>query len=111
MERRIIKTTVGQSLEIDTDYYCGAKAFSIDVLQAFLTKAKEECATHITISGSCYAGGIDGIDIQPVNLKTESDADYEKRAAEEESKRIAEANVRKTKEKALYEELKAKYGD
>lgn len=111
MERKIFETTVGQSLEIDTDYYCGAKAFSIDELQSFLTDAKEKVATHFTVSGCCCDGSIDNIDIQPVNVRTETDEEYTKRAAEEESKKLAEANVRRAKEKALYEELKLKYGD
>jgi len=111
MELKIIETAVGQSLEIDTDYYCDAKAFSIDELQSFLTDAKEKGATHFTVSGSCYDGSIDDIDIHPVNVRTETDEEYTKRAAEEESKRLAEANVKKAREKALYEELKDKYGD
>ena len=111
MERKIIKTTVGKSLEIDTNYYCGAKAFCIIEMREFLREASDSGATHVTISGSCYDGSLDYVDIQPVNIKTESDEDFAKRAAEEESKRLAEANVRKAKEKALYEELKLKYGD
>lgn len=111
MERKTIETNVGQSLEIDTDYYCGAKAFSIIELREFLRKATDDGATHVTISGRCYDGSLDDIEIQSVNVKTESDEDYAKRAAEEESKRLAEANVRKAREKALYEKLKLKYGN
>lgn len=111
MERKIFSTTVGKSLFIDTDYCFGAKEFSIDELQSFLNDAKDKGATHFTVSGSVYDGIIEDIDMQPLNLRTESDEEYEKRAAEEESKRLAEDIVRKAKEKALYEELKLKYGD
>ena len=71
MEQKIIKTDIGQSLEIETDYYYSAKAFSIIELRKFLRKATDNGATHITISGSCYDGRLDNIDIQPVNIKTE----------------------------------------
>jgi hypothetical protein len=109
MERKTFETTVGQSLKIYTDYY--AKAFSIDELQNFLTEAKEKGATHFTISGNCYESGLDDIDIQPVNIRTETDEEYSERVAEKERKRLAEVNLKKAEEKALYEKLKLKYGD
>jgi len=110
MERKIFETNVGQSLEVNTDYYYGAKAFSIDELQTFLNEAKENGATHFTISGCVLDDSLEDIDIQPVTVRTESDEEYTKRVADEESKQLAEANVKKAKEKALYEELKLKYG-
>ena len=110
MERKIIEIEVGQSLEIDTDYYYGAKGFCIIELIEFLRKATDDGATYIKIRGNNYDGAVDAIDIQPLNAKIESDEDFAKRASEEESKRLAFANEIKAREKALYEELKLKYG-
>lgn len=107
MERKIIEKTIGESLEIDKS--CGMKPFCIDELQDFLSKAKNNGATHINITGSCWDGTLDDVDIETVKVFTESDEDYAKRLAEAESRILAEANVKKAREKALYEELKLKY--
>ena len=111
MERKIIEKTIGESLEIDTDRICGAKPFCIDVLQDFLNEAKNNGATHINITGSCWDGTLGDIDIETVKVFTESDEDYTKRFSEAESRRLAKVNVEKAREKALYDELKLKYGN
>lgn len=111
MERKIIEKTIGEILEIDTDRSCGEKPFCIDELQDFLSKAKTNGATHINITGSCWDGTLDDVDIETIKVFTESDEDYTKRLAEAESRRLAKANVEKAKEKALYDKLKLKYGD
>lgn len=111
MERKLIEKTIGKSLEIDTDYTCGANPFCIDALQDFLNEAKKNNATHIRITGSCWDGTLDDVEIETVNITLENEEDFSKRVAEAESKRLAEINVKKAREKALYEELKLKYGD
>lgn len=102
MKRKIIETTVGGSLEIDTDYYCGTKSFPLHKLHEFLSTAKDQGATHITIIGSCYDGHLKNVDIQPSNFKLETDEDYAKRVSDEERKAI---------ENYLHEDLKLKYCD
>jgi hypothetical protein len=109
MERKLIEKSIGKSLEINTDYTYGAKPFGIDKLQDFLNEAKKNNATHIRITGSCWDGTLDDIDIETVNVTLENEEDFAKRVAEAESKRLAEANAKKAREKALYEELKLKY--
>lgn len=111
MELKIIEKTIGESLEIDTDRICGAKPFCIDELQEFLSKAKTNGATHINITGSCWGGNLNDVYIETVKVFTESEEDYTRRLAEAESRILAKANVEKAREKALYDELKLKYGD
>lgn len=108
MERKTIETKVGLYLEIDTDY--DAKPFCIDKLQEFLSTAKENGATNIKIKGEIHYDYISCIDIEPIKMEIESDEVYAERMAEAKSREIAANNVKKAKEKALYEELKAKYG-
>jgi hypothetical protein len=111
MKRKTIETRIGVSLYIDTDYACGGNPFCIDEIIEFLQKSKKTGATHITISGSSYYdGSVDDIEIQPVKIEMESDESYTKRIAEEESRQKAAENALISKEKALYEELKLKYG-
>lgn len=111
MERKLIEKTIGKSLEIDTGYTYGAKPFCIDKLQDFLNEAKKNNATHIRITGSYWDVTLDDVCIETVNITLENDEEYAKRIAEAESKKLAEANSKKAREKALYEELKLKYGD
>ena len=108
MERKLIEKTIGESLRIDTDYTYGAKPFCFDKLQHFLNEAKKNNATHIRITGSCWDGNLDDVEIEAVNVTLENEEDYAKRLAETESKKLAEANVKKAIEKALYEELRLK---
>ncbi len=111
MKRKQIITDINDYKEFDTDYSCGDSPIEIGEMIELLNDAKESGATHIKVTGGGYDGQVDYIDIQPVKVEIESDVDYNKRVAEAESKRIAKENVEKARERALYEELKAKYGD
>ena len=111
MKRKEIITDVNEYKEFDTDYSCGDSPIEISEMIELLTDAKESGATHIKVTGGGYDGQVDYIYVQPVKVEIESDADYNKRVAEAESKRLAIENMEKAREKALYYELKAKYGD
>ena len=109
MERKIIETPIGESLEIDTDYSCGAKPFCIEELQNFLNKVKDNGATHINITGSCWDGSLDDIDIEAVKVVNESDEDFAKRIADAKTAQEQRETQREREEKALYNRLKLKY--
>jgi hypothetical protein len=110
MKKQII-TDINESKVYDTEYHNGDSPIDIYELIQFLTISKENGATSVKITGSGQNGEIEYIVIQSVQVKIESDDDYNKRVAEEESRRLAKENVEKARGKALYEELKAKYGD
>jgi anion-transporting ArsA/GET3 family ATPase len=112
MERLIKESEkVSHSLEIAIDYDYGDKPFDVKLLQKYLARAVEDGATHVKIVGTCYDDTVESIEIQPEKVVFESDEDFAKRLTEEGSRQKAAENVRIAKEKALYEELKAKYGD
>jgi hypothetical protein len=108
MKETIKKKNTTDSIEIDLDYACGDKPYCINKLINYLVAAKDIGATHVEIYPSNYE--VDYVDIQPITQTLETDEEYEKRKAYEESRKLAAENIKKAKEKALYEELKEKYG-
>ncbi len=111
MKRKQIITEVNNSKEFDTDYAIGDSPIEINEMIKLISDAKEGGATHIKVTGGGCDGSVDYIDVQPVKVEYESDIDFNKRVIKAESNRIAKENMEKEKEKALYEALKAKYGD
>lgn len=99
-----------KSLEVDISYIFNADPLCIDELQDFLNEAKGNNATHVRLI-PYLCEGLDSVEIEAVNITLESEEDYLKRVAEHESIRLEKDNLEKAKEKALYEELKLKYGD
>lgn len=95
---------------IDFDYGGGDRPYPIDELITFLNNAKDVGATNIKFEVP-WGDDVNYVDLYPVKLEFESDKDFEQRKQDEESNRLAAENVKKAREKALYEELKEKYGN
>lgn len=110
MKREIMKDRIGMSLSIGTDYTYGDNPFSIEELQQFLTKAKENGGTHICVTGDVYEGALDSVEIDVMKVYTESEEAFNKRVEAAEAKKRLEENLREAGERDLYERLKLKYG-
>jgi hypothetical protein len=111
MKLKTIEKSIGKFLRINVDYYSNPKPFCIIKLIEFLQEAATLGATNIVIKCGYYKGDLDNLKIHPISVKIESQKEYENRIAkEEDQKKLSEENEIK-REKALYEELKAKYGD
>lgn len=107
MERKISTKSIGEYMEIDIDYVSGDKPSCIDEMIDNLQEAKSIGATHLEIN----IFGCTFIEIHPVKMIIENDEAYAQRMQYEENQRIHAENARRAKEKALYEDLKLKYGD
>ena len=70
---------------------------------------KNSGATHINITGSCWDGSLDDIDIEAVEVVNESDEDYAKRIADAKTAQEQRKTQKEREEKALYNMLKLKY--
>ena len=111
MKKIIKEITINTGLEINVDYVFGDRPTPIDELIKHLNESKKDKATHVKING--FVGSSEdlyAVVIETIKIEEESDEEYNKRKQDEESIRLANQNVEKAQEKALYEELKLKYG-
>jgi len=100
---------VGDRFKVDTCYYDDTISLPIPKLIEFLKNATDMGATHVRFLTYVYNDEVDEIEITPLMYDEESDEEFARRVAVAESKAAAAENIKKAREKALYEELKLKY--
>ena len=109
MERKVIRTIVGELINLTWPSYYEEVPFCINTLIEKLQKAKENNATHVAVDIYYDHDEINDIILLPINVHKESDEAYNKRLEKhkkgiEEGKKLVEKQ-----ERQLYEELKKKY--
>ena len=110
MNKIILEKEIGDCLEIDTDRTCGDKPCDIDIMIDFLTKVKQEGATHLNIWGSIWEGTLEEVTLQGITIVEETDEELNSRLEKEKQRVVKLEEDRKRSEMQLFENLKLKYG-
>jgi len=101
---------VGDRFEVDVEYIDNLDALPIPKLIEFLKNATDMGATHVRFIFYNCDGEVYNIEITPLMYDEESDEEFNRRVEIEKRAATLLENKKKAREKALYEELKLKYG-
>lgn len=109
MERKNIITEIGECMDVEIDYWNNNDTVDINDAQEFLADRKSLGATHIRFSGYSCEGSVDEVTMTPVNIRLESDDEYNHRVnTYNHDQAIIKRSV-KQNELREYERLKEKY--
>lgn len=104
---------IGSDLEFDIEWNYQTKSnpsYPIEDLINTLKLNQAAGATHVTFSGHCWEGGeCYQVDICQVEVREETDEEYEARLSAEKAKQLSAEKEREMLDRAIYEKLKAKF--